>query len=98
MKSSWKKISSRVIYKNAWLKLREDKVVRPDGKNGIYGVVEFPPASFIVAFRANKDILLLNLFRYNWKEFMGNSIWWDRWPESSQGCKKGTYGRSGDCS
>jgi 8-oxo-dGTP pyrophosphatase MutT (NUDIX family) len=37
----WTTISSRSIYDNPWIRVREDQVLRPDGLPGIYGVVEF---------------------------------------------------------
>jgi len=37
----WKTLSSRFVYDNPWIRVREDQVVRPDGRHGIYGVVEF---------------------------------------------------------
>jgi 8-oxo-dGTP pyrophosphatase MutT (NUDIX family) len=37
----WTTLSTRPIYENAWIALREDQVIRPDGKPGIYGVVQF---------------------------------------------------------
>ncbi|MGI8575750.1 MAG: NUDIX domain-containing protein [Egibacteraceae bacterium] len=37
----WLTRASRVTYDNAWIRVREDAVVRPDGAPGIYGVVEF---------------------------------------------------------
>ena len=37
----WTTIGSRPIYENAWIAVREDRVLRPDGKPGIYGVVHF---------------------------------------------------------
>lgn len=33
-------LKSKKIYKNPWISVREDKVIRPDGKQGIFGVVE----------------------------------------------------------
>lgn len=36
----WKTISSKKVYKNPWISVRQDEVIRPDGKPGIYGVVE----------------------------------------------------------
>ena len=41
MKNPWKKLSSKNIYENAWIKIREDAVVNPSGGDGIYGVVSF---------------------------------------------------------
>ncbi len=37
----WATLSSRVVYENPWIRVREDQVLRPDGQPGIYGVVEF---------------------------------------------------------
>jgi 8-oxo-dGTP pyrophosphatase MutT (NUDIX family) len=37
----WTTLSSRLVYENPWISLREDQVLRPDGKDGIYGVVHF---------------------------------------------------------
>ena len=36
----WRRLSSRPIYTNPWIHVREDQVIRPDGNPGIYGVVE----------------------------------------------------------
>jgi 8-oxo-dGTP pyrophosphatase MutT (NUDIX family) len=37
----WKTVGSRPVYENPWIRVREDRVIRPDGQPGIYGVVEF---------------------------------------------------------
>lgn len=37
----WKTLSSRLVYENPWIGVREDRVIRPDGNPGIYGVVHF---------------------------------------------------------
>lgn len=39
--SPWKTRSSRMVYENPWIRVREDQVIRPDGLPGIYGVVHF---------------------------------------------------------
>lgn len=39
--SPWRTLSSRDVYRNSWISVREDAVVRPDGERGIYGVVHF---------------------------------------------------------
>lgn len=60
----WKQKSSRQVYKNAWIRVREDKVIRPDGKQGIYGVVEIAPAVVVVPIRDDGKVLLLGQWRY----------------------------------
>ena len=37
----WQTADRRYVYENAWINVREDYVIRPDGAPGIYGVVEF---------------------------------------------------------
>lgn len=38
--SMWQTTSSKIVYENPWLQVREDRVIMPNGKAGIYGVVE----------------------------------------------------------
>jgi 8-oxo-dGTP pyrophosphatase MutT (NUDIX family) len=37
----WTPLSTRPVYENPWIKVREDQVLRPDGQPGIYGVVHY---------------------------------------------------------
>jgi len=37
----WTTLSTRPVYENPWIAVREDQVLRPDGQPGIYGVVHF---------------------------------------------------------
>ncbi len=37
----WQTVSRRVAYENAWIRVRHDEVIRPDGLPGIYGVVHY---------------------------------------------------------
>lgn len=60
----WKKISSKVVYKNDWFSVREDQVEKPGNRKGIYGVVETPPSVFIVAINDQNEVYLTGLFRY----------------------------------
>ncbi len=64
MKSPWKKISSTQKYKNPWIRVREDKVIRPDGTNGIYGVVDLTGSSAVVALTENNKVFLIRQWRY----------------------------------
>ena len=40
--------SSRLVYENPWLRLREDEFVRADGSRGVYGVVEKTDFAIVV--------------------------------------------------
>lgn len=37
----WTTLSSRGVYRNPWIHVREDQVLNPSGGRGIYGVVEY---------------------------------------------------------
>ena len=60
----WKQLSTKIVYENPWLKIREDAVIRPDGSEGIYGVIMTPPSVFIVAINDHKEIALIGQYRY----------------------------------
>lgn len=58
-----RRISSREVYCNAWLSVREDEVVRADGSTGVYGVVDKP--DFAVVIPKDFDgFWLVEQFRY----------------------------------
>ena len=40
MTSPYVTLSSRIAYENRWTRVREDRIRRPDGSDGLYGVVE----------------------------------------------------------
>jgi len=60
----WKTLDSRIAYENSWIRVREDRVIRPDGNEGIYGVIEIQPSVFIVALTDASEIVLVRLYRY----------------------------------
>jgi 8-oxo-dGTP pyrophosphatase MutT (NUDIX family) len=60
----WKTLASRLVYENAWLRLREDAVIRPDGKEGIYSVVELRPSVGVVALNDRREVVLVGQWRY----------------------------------
>lgn len=62
-KNPWKTISSRKVYENPWLSVREDKVIRPDGKRGIYGVVEGRHFVEIIP-KIDNHFFLIEQYRY----------------------------------
>ena len=65
MGAVWSTLGTRAVYENAWIRVREDQVRRPDGTEGVYGVVEVrSPAVFVVAVTADDEVLLVTLYRY----------------------------------
>ncbi|XOU94784.1 MAG: NUDIX hydrolase [Candidatus Kerfeldbacteria bacterium] len=64
MKDPWKKISSKTVYKNLWVKVVEDQVIRPDKKKGIYGCVKTNNSVAVIALTNKKEIFLIKQWRY----------------------------------
>ena len=61
------RLSSRTVYRNAWMSVREDDIRRTDGSVGIYGVVDRPLGVVVVARRpasGGEEIYLVEQFRY----------------------------------
>ena len=61
----WRRLATRLVYENPWIRLREDQVLRPDGQPGIYGVVEIRPSVGIVALNEQDEIVLVGQSRYS---------------------------------
>ncbi len=60
-----RQISTREVYRNAWLTLREDAIVRPDGSSGVYSVVDKPTYALVIPYDAGQDRFhLVEQFRY----------------------------------
>ncbi len=57
------RISSRQVYANPWMAVREDAVRLDDGSEGIYGVVDKPTAAIVVP-RDGERLHLVEQFRY----------------------------------
>ena len=55
----WITKTSKVVYKNKWLQFIEDNVLRPDGKEGIYGYLDRGPAIFVIAKDKGDSIFLI---------------------------------------
>ena len=68
-KNPWQTLGSRMVYKNPWLSIREDRVIRPDGSEGIYGVVDTRIATGVVALSPDQDIFLVGQYRYPTKMY-----------------------------
>jgi 8-oxo-dGTP pyrophosphatase MutT (NUDIX family) len=60
-------LSSREVYRNHWMRLREDQILRSNGKNGIYGVVDKDDSAIILPIDGDR-IWLVEQFRYTIQE------------------------------
>ena len=63
--SGWQTHTTRTVYENAWVRVREDTVTRPDGSPGVYGVTEMKhPAVFVVPVTEAGEVVLVRMQRY----------------------------------
>jgi 8-oxo-dGTP pyrophosphatase MutT (NUDIX family) len=56
-------LSSREVYRNNWMRVREDEILRSNGERGIYGVVEKHDAAIILPIDQGR-VWLVEQFRY----------------------------------
>lgn len=77
----WETVSTRVVYDNPWIKVREDAVVRPDGRPGIYGVVHFKNVAVGVLAVEDGDVYLVGQYRYTLERYS--------WEIVEGGCPEG---------
>jgi 8-oxo-dGTP pyrophosphatase MutT (NUDIX family) len=80
-KNPWMTLSSRLVYDNPWITVREDSVVRPDGEPGIYGVVHYKNIAVGVLAIEEDHVYLVGQFRYPLKRYS--------WEIPEGGCPEG---------
>lgn len=82
-------LSSRIAYENPWTRMREDIIRRPNGEQGLYGVVERGQFSVILPLGTTPEgqptVTLVNQYRYPikkrlWELPMGM---WESRPDAS---------------
>lgn len=61
--SAWQKISSKVVHKNPWYEVHEHAIIRPNGKNGVYFIVEAGDGVFVVPETADKKVVFIKMNR-----------------------------------
>lgn len=64
----WKTLSSRPIYQNNWIRVREDIAQMPNGLETVYGVVSMHGAVGVLPFVDDEHVLLVRQFRYPHQE------------------------------
>jgi 8-oxo-dGTP pyrophosphatase MutT (NUDIX family) len=60
-------LSSREVYRNHWMSVREDEILRSNGKRGIYGVVDKEDGAVILPIEDGR-VWLVEQFRYTIQE------------------------------
>ena len=60
----WRTRSTREVYRNPWIRVREDVAELPDGRATLYGVIEVPPAVGVLPFLDARTVVLVGQYRY----------------------------------
>jgi ADP-ribose pyrophosphatase len=63
-RTPWRRTSTRPVYDNPWISVREDVVEMPDGRTTLYGVVQCAEAVGILPFLDQDTVLLVGQYRY----------------------------------
>jgi len=63
-RAAWRTLSSRPVYANPWIRVREDIAELPDGRTTLYGVVECPPCVGVLPFLDARTVVLVGQWRY----------------------------------
>jgi 8-oxo-dGTP pyrophosphatase MutT (NUDIX family) len=64
IEGAFRTISSREVYRNPWIAVREDEVELPDGTPGIYGVVDRPDFALVIPREADGGLWMVEQYRY----------------------------------
>jgi ADP-ribose pyrophosphatase len=68
-RTPWQTTSTRPIYENRWISLREDTVELPDGRTTLYGVVDCGECVGVLPFLDPDTVLLVGQYRYVFDDF-----------------------------
>ena len=66
----WQTVSSRPVYENRWIRVREDVARLPDGRTTLYGVVQCAECVGILPFVDPGTVLLVGQYRYVFGDFL----------------------------
>lgn len=68
----WRTQSTRVVYRNPWIRVEEDQVELPDGRTTIYGVVRCGPCVGVLPFLDPETVVLIRQYRY-----VAGGVYWE---------------------
>jgi len=69
-RAAWRTLTSRAIYENPWIRVREDIAELPDGRTTIYGVVTCADAVGVLPMLDPDTVVLVGQYRYVARAFM----------------------------
>jgi len=59
-----RQVTTKTVYQNRWMTVREDTTELPDGSPGLYGVIDKPDFAAIVPLHTDGRIQLVEQYRY----------------------------------
>jgi ADP-ribose pyrophosphatase len=63
-RAPWRTVTSRDVYANPWIRVREDVAEMPDGRTTLYGVVQCRPCIGVLPFLDERTVILVGQYRY----------------------------------
>jgi ADP-ribose pyrophosphatase len=69
---AWRTLTTRVAYRNPWIRLDEDQVEMPDGRTTLYGVVRCGECVGILPFLDPETVVLIRQYRY-----VAKGVYWE---------------------
>jgi ADP-ribose diphosphatase len=69
-RAPWQQRSTREVYRNPWIRVREDIAELPDGHTTLYGVVECPPCIGVLPLLDDDTVVMVGQYRYVFGEFL----------------------------
>ena len=63
-RAPWRTTSSRAVYENRWIKVREDIAELPNGRTTVYGVVQCAECVGVLPLLEGDAVLLVGQYRY----------------------------------
>jgi ADP-ribose pyrophosphatase len=68
-RTPWRTLSTRPVYTNPWVHVREDIAEMPDGRHTLYGVIVCKPALGVLPFVDHDTVVLVGQYRYVFGRF-----------------------------
>lgn len=63
-RTPWRTLSTRPVYVNPWIRVREDIAEMPDGRRTLYGVIETGTGVGVLPFLDDDTVVLVGQYRY----------------------------------
>jgi ADP-ribose pyrophosphatase len=57
-------LHSREVYRNPWIRVREDSVHLPDGSPALFGIVEMKAGSSVLAINDRHEVYMIREYKY----------------------------------